>query len=957
MGDNQEDSLRKAVRQFIDAQLQGQAPDIDEFVRQYPEFEDQIRQKVRNLQKIDTLFDSLVQADEDDFEGTATGQDLVGQTLGHFEIAEMIGRGGMGLVYLAHDTKLDRSVAIKSMPSGLTENATTRTRFQREAKLLASLSHPNIAVIHEIIEQVEGADYLVLEYVPGETLAQRITDKPLKLNEALSIGKEIAEALSAAHEKGIVHRDLKPGNIKITPEGRVKVLDFGLAKTISGKSSEKPTTVTQAGRVIGTPAYMSPEQARGKPTDKRSDIWSFGCIMYQMLTGQLPFEGQTATDTLARIIEREPDWKLLPENTPASIRMLLHRCLEKNADKRLDNIAEAAIEINDTMSKSGSKLVVTSKPAKSKKVAMIIGAAVVCVILFIIALKFIPQNQIQPSQKEIRLVVLPFENPGPVEAEWFADTMTDEITTRLVGIRSLAVIARQSAFAYKNKKIPARQIAKELSVDYVVTGTVQCEFPSDPNETASEVPPDPNTPVRIRVQLIKAADDKVEWADSYDGDMYEVLTFQSHMAEEVAQALDIVLLEPERRALASKLTQNSEAYVYYVRGREYLGEDTARAIQMFERAIELDPNYAQAYAALSLAHTGMYWLFQDRSEERLIEAEKAARIAVYLDPELPEARMALGRYYFHCRFDYDSAYEQFEIVRKNLPNAALILYWIAAAQSRQAKFEEALVNLKRAYELNPASTSLPDMIANNLRLLRRYEEEQRYMDKLISLAPDRPRLYVKKAESCLFSEGDIDEARATLEDARANTSETDEDFFRIHDLDVTLDIYSRDYHEALKKLLSKPRDFDDMVWFIPNDLRLAEVYRYLGNEQLAQHYYQSAVAILEEKVAEDPNDCRFHSALGKAYAGLGGHEQDAVDEGKLGVKYRPVEKDAHNGPLHLDDLARIYVMVGKYNEAIDILQRLLKMPSELTVPWLRVDPVWDPLRDHPRFQALLKSNK
>jgi serine/threonine-protein kinase len=347
---NRESPLDQAVQQFVDARLRGEQPDIDEFVKQYPELEHQIREKIRNLQRINTLFDSLVQANESDFEEPASGQDLVGQKVGSFEIVEMIGRGGMGVVYLARDSKLDRFVAIKSMPAELQAHSTARKRFTREAKLLASLNHPNIAVIHDIIEQDEGTGYLVLEHVPGQTLAERIAGKPLKLEDALSIGLQIAEAVSAAHEEGVVHRDLKPSNIKITLDGRVKVLDFGLAKTSVSRSATAEPTVTQEGRVIGTPAYMSPEQARGKSTDRRTDIWSFGCVLYEMLTGKVPFEGETTTDTIARIIEREPDWDRLPTTTPPNIRVLLRRCLAKEPRRRLQHIGDAVLEIDETLS-------------------------------------------------------------------------------------------------------------------------------------------------------------------------------------------------------------------------------------------------------------------------------------------------------------------------------------------------------------------------------------------------------------------------------------------------------------------------------------------------------------------------------------------------------------------------------------------------------------------------------
>jgi serine/threonine-protein kinase len=346
---NQEGILEEAVQHFVNAQLRGQQLDIDEYVQQYPGLENQLRQRLLNLEKIGTLFARLTQADESDFADTATRHDLTGQKIGSFEITEMIGRGGMGVVYLARDTKLDRSVAIKSIPVELKANSTAQMRFKREAKLLASLNHPNIAVIHDIVEQDDSSGYLVLEYIPGQTLTERIMHKPLKLQDALTIAQQIAEALLGAYEQGVTHRDLKPGNIKITPEGRVKVLDFGLAKPTGAESETPNITITQPGRIVGTPAYMSPEQARGTPTDHRTDIWSFGCVMYEMLTGRLPFEGETATDTVARILERQPDWQALPQKIPANIKVLLRRCLEKNPRQRLQHIGDAAIEISETL--------------------------------------------------------------------------------------------------------------------------------------------------------------------------------------------------------------------------------------------------------------------------------------------------------------------------------------------------------------------------------------------------------------------------------------------------------------------------------------------------------------------------------------------------------------------------------------------------------------------------------
>ena len=347
-GDNQKDVVKEAVKQFVDASMHGEKPDLDEFVKQYPGLESQIRRGIQELNKINNLFDSLIKADDSDFEDITEQHDLVGKKVGSFKIVNIIGRGGMGVVYLAKDTRLKRSVAVKSIPADLTGDSTARMRFKREAELLASLNHPNIAVIHEIIEE-DQSGFLVLEHVEGQTLTERIARGPLKLEDALSIGKQVAEAISAAHKKGVIHRDLKPANIKITPDGQVKVLDFGLAKTTVTEGGSSDVTETQAGHIIGTPAYMSPEQARGQPIDKRSDIWSFGCVLYEMLTCKVLFEGETASDTLANILKTEPDFQPLPESTPKNIRVLLRRCLQKDPSQRLHDIADVRIEISETL--------------------------------------------------------------------------------------------------------------------------------------------------------------------------------------------------------------------------------------------------------------------------------------------------------------------------------------------------------------------------------------------------------------------------------------------------------------------------------------------------------------------------------------------------------------------------------------------------------------------------------
>ncbi len=941
MNDNRSATLEEALNQFIDVYLRGRQPDIDEFVRQFPQHEVQLKKRIQDLQEIDTLFDSIFQADQSDFEDITNEQDLVGKKVGSFEIVNIIGRGGMGVVYLARDTKLKRSVAIKSIPASVAGDSVARTRFRREAELLASLNHPNIAVIHDIIEE-DKSGYLILEYVPGETLAERIAREPLKLEESLSIARQIAEAVSAAHKKGVVHRDLKPGNIKITPEGRVKVLDFGLAKATATQDKKDEVTETHPGRVIGTPAYMSPEQARGKETDHRTDIWSFGCIMYQMLSGHLPFEAETATDTLARIIEREPDWEMLPQNTPTKIRNLLHRCLEKDPDRRIEDITDAVIEITKI-------LIAPIQPfaVRLRRKAMTIFLTII-VVLSGVAMWFALTQQTHPPSGEIRLVVLPFENLSSAEEEWFADGITDEITARLGGIHGLAVISRQSSMQYKKSDKSTKQIASELGVDYILEGTIQCEQPSDPDGR-----------VKIRPQLIKAADDAHVWADIYENNMSEIFRLQSEVAEQVVQALDITLLEPERQLLATIPTKNTEAYNYYVRGndyssRPYQDEDNLRiAIQMYERAVELDENFALAYARLSEAHSGMYWFRHDRSEECLKRAWEESEKALELDSELPEAHWARGVYYYWGRSDYARALDELTIAQKSQPRNSQLLAMIGYVQRAQGKHEQAFSDIKKASELNPLDYRLAYELGNTLAHMRKYPEAEPYYEQAILLAPDEYFPYYRKASFYLAWKGNTKEARDVLERASQYINLADE--WRAVKQLFDLDVLDQKYEEALARLPLFSPSTDELTFL--DALCYAQIYEYMGKTALAEKYYDNARSILEPQVKEYPNSRPgLHSRLGIAYAGLG-LKENAIREGKKGVELVHNDKDSQSYFSAAKDIAYVYIKVGEFDAAIDQIKYMLSFPRLLSIPLLKLDPAWDPLRNHPSFQNLIESDK
>jgi serine/threonine-protein kinase len=705
---NQEHVFKEAVRQFIEMQLQGKEPDIEEFVNKYPEFGGQIRNKIKEFRKVDSLFDSLVLVDESNIEDTIAGNDLIGQKIGRFEITETIGKGGMGIVYLARDTKLDRSVAIKSVPAELQSDPNTRMRFRREARLLASLNHPNIAVIYEIIEQKKGTDYLILEYVPGKTLSEYIVQGPLELISALSICRQVAEAVSAAHEKGIAHRDLKPGNIKIMPDGRVKVLDFGLAKASASEGKSADATVTQPGHVIGTPAYMSPEQARGKETDYRTDIWSFGCIMYEMLTGRLPFEGETATDILAGIIERDPDWDALPDKMPRSIHVLLCRCLDKELRRRLRDMGDMAIAIEDTLSEL--------QHATKKK-------------------ELVETDRTHPMKA---IVVLPFKNlSSNQEQEYFVDGMTDALIAELGKIKALRVISRTSSMHYKNtdKKVP--EIAKELEVNAIIEGSV-LKVGND---------------VRITVQLIDARIDTHIWSENYTGKLDNILALQSKVILAIAREIEIILTPEEQRRISCRKPIDPKAYEAYLRGIFFMEKHTPEGYRTaaiyFKQAIQIQPDYAQAHAWLG----GAYWVPSlwgySPPHESFSKAKTAMNTAFELDKTCAEALGGIGWIALHYDWDWEKAKVSLEGSIKLNSNYSYGYHGLAWYWTIAGCFETAIEMIQSAIELDPLSHVLNSSLVTIYAYSGQHDKAIAQREKTLKLDPGFITALVGKAEHYL----------------------------------------------------------------------------------------------------------------------------------------------------------------------------------------------------------------
>lgn len=577
----------------------------------------------------------------------------------------------------------------------------------------------------------------------------------------------------------------------------------------------------------------------------------------------------------------------------------------------------------------------TRRWLRPRFIPVFVAAAAVFVLLILQPwdIQFHPTNEAVAGRK--MLAVLPFENLGSDNEEYFADGMTEEITSRLVGVGGLGVISRTSTLQYKNTTKPIRQIGKELGVSYVLVGTVRWDHTRDSDR------------VRITPQLIRVADDTYLWSDRYQRPLEDVFAVQSEIAVQVVSALNVTLLDSERATLEARPTDNLAAYNAYLRGREHFFANAAEgidiAIRLFERAVELDSGFALADAYLSKALSMSYHAGLDRSDECGARAKAAAERALILQPSLPEAHKALGFYYLHVDNNPDEALREFTVAAKSLPNDPLILMAIAYAWRRQGKWTDALQNLLAACELSPRDADPAWEVGNTYKRLRRYNEALRYYDQSISLRPDLAAAYASRASIYLLK-GDLDGSRAALSSCPADSPMLRAAWCRQL-------FFERNYQAALTRLYAPDHTTDRLQ----RTLTAGEIHWLMGNTQRARALFDSAAVGLAAAMTDQPSDSRLHSSLGIAYAYLGRND-DAIREGALGLELMPPSKDALSGPGRLRDLALIYAVIGDQETAIDRLVELLSMPSPYSVAWLSIDPIWDSLRENPRFQALLEKD-
>lgn len=883
---------------------------------------------------------------------------MIGKQILHYQIKEKLGEGGMGIVYLADDTKLERTVAIKSLPQRIAASAEERERFKIEARAAAALNHPNITTIHNI-EEIDDQMFIVMEYIDGQELKEEIRSKKLEIGKVVEIAVQIAEGLQAAHNKGIVHRDIKSANIMLTRDDQIKIMDFGLAKVQGSKQ------LTREGTTIGTAPYMSPEQASHEEVDPRSDIWSFAIILYEMLAGKLPFRGDYEAAILYDIVHAKPETiQNLNLEIPQKLNEIVDRCLEKDKSKRYQSASDIVKDLKSLQSDTKSfeevgssvridnypmsdttKISSGQQPAAGKKNKIILFASSLIIFVLIVSIFFFLGGSntefITPEKK--MLVVLPFKNLGNGEQEYFADGITSEITSRLSGLSELGVIARSSAMQYKNTNKSIIQIGEELGVQYMLEGTIQWE-----------ILPDGNKRVRVNPELIQISNATQIWSKPYEADFSSVFKLQAEIATQVASAMDITLLQGEQKSIEQQLTSNSEAYDYYLRGLDYHVDSYdidlwQIALQMYEKAIELDPQFAAAYARISNLHSDMYWFFYDRTQKRLKQSLEASEKAEKIDPNLYLVHTVKGWYYYHGFLDYDNALTEFYKALEVKPNDEDAYMGIGSVLRRQGKIEEAVTVFKKAIAMNPRSPLNYDQAGETLFLLRRYGEAKEYLKRSISMAPDDAYAYPFLANIFVIQQNNTKEARKLLEDNLKNAGSRL--FWFQYNL-AKFDLFDRKFDDALKQL-DKFKVVNTQFSYLPKEVLKAQVYSLKNEKELAKSYYKEAAHIVKSRIEEQPEDPRYHSTLGKIYAGLG-QKENAIRSGQRGIELLPVSKEFWRGSFRVQDMAIIYTMADEREKAIDLLDQLLSRPFDLSVTMLRLDPTWDPLRNNPRFQSLLQ---
>jgi serine/threonine-protein kinase len=816
--------------------------------------DDELRREVESLLASHDEAASFIEKSPEDVAAGMLAEEqahsVIGRTLGHYRISSLLGAGGMGEVYRARDLRLDRDVAVKLLPEHLAENPEALRRFEREAKAVAALSHPNILAIHDFGTE-QSLSYAVMELLEGETLRARLTRSALRWREAVEVGIPIAEGLTAAHAKGIIHRDLKPENIFLTSDGQVKILDFGIARVkhaVSPDSETVTSTTTKPGTVIGTLGYMSPEQVRGEQADAPSDLFSLGCVLYEMVSGQRPFARATTAEMIAAILDAEPpSLAQTGKKIPAELEQIVRHCLRKKPEERYQSARDLAADLKAITGGGGQAI--TAPAIKRRPSVAWLAAALLIVLVGLGAWLYF---SIWRESAIDSLAVLPLVNAGgSADAEYLSDGITDSLINSLSALPQLRVMARSTVFTYKGKEVDPRLVGKDLNVRAVLTGRVVQRGDN----------------LIIGAELVNSADGTRLWGDQFTRKLADVLSVQEEIVRQITARLRLSLTGEQQKQLSKRHTVAPEAHQFYLKGRyQWSKSDETglkNSIELYNRAIDIDPNYALAYAGLADSYFFMSNLFMP-PKEAIPRSQAAAKKALEIDETLAEAHAALAM--ASANYDWQ---------------------WVEGER-----------DFKRAIELNPGYAPVHNQYGIFLIYLKRFDEAQREMDRASELDPLSPYIHVGTAWPALFSRR-YDAAIARLQRIVA----LNPDFSNGH-INLGWAYAAKGAYEEAISAFTKAKQFDP-AWYIT--AYLGNVYARAGKPEQGR----KALAELQER-AKREHVSNYGFAL--IHAGLGEKDQafaalqksfDARDEYAISINVDPMVDSLRSDPRFADLLRRL----------------------------------------------------